>query len=72
MPEQKERLPLAVGGKLLDREDAARAELWKGEFYIDIDEIEIEFDGQIPRLTGRIEINLEAPGKALLSALPNI
>ena len=31
------------------------------DFYINIDEIELEFVGPIPRLTGRIEINLEVP-----------
>lgn len=31
------------------------------DFFIDIDEIEIEFVGPVPRLTGRIEMNLEAP-----------
>ena len=31
------------------------------DFYINIDEIELEFVGPIPRLTGRIEINLELP-----------
>ena len=31
------------------------------DFTIHIDEIKIEFEGQTPRLTGRIEINLEVP-----------
>ncbi len=41
--------------------EAGKAGFLERDFFIDIDEIEIEFVGPIPRLTGRIEINLKAP-----------
>jgi len=40
--------------------EMARAGFLERDFRIDIDEMEIEFVGPVPRLTGRIEINLEA------------
>ena len=41
--------------------EIGRAGFLERDFFIDIDEIGIEFVGPVPRLTGRIEINLEAP-----------
>ena len=65
MPQEKESPSLALTGKLMHKGAEARAGLQR-DFHIDIDEIEIEFDRQTPRLTGRIEINLEAPDDAPL------
>lgn len=42
-------------------EDEHRVRLGEGDVTIDIDNIELEFEGQTPRLTGKIEINIEAP-----------
>jgi hypothetical protein len=50
----KEKLLLA------EKQDEVKIDFWEGEFTVDIDEIELEFDGQTPRLTGRIELNFEA------------
>ncbi len=41
--------------------EIGKARFVERDFCIDIDEIEIEFVGPIPRLTGRIEINLKVP-----------
>ncbi len=41
--------------------EVGKAGFLERDFCIDVDEIEIEFVGPIPRLTGRIEINLEVP-----------
>ncbi len=41
--------------------EVGKAGFLERDFFIDIDEMELEFVGPIPRLTGRIEINLEAP-----------
>ena len=56
MSEEKVGLALASRG-----ESEARVRLWERNFVIDIDDIELEFVGQTPRLTGNIEINFEAP-----------
>ncbi len=70
MPQEKESPPLVLTGKLMDKEAEARAGLQR-DFRIDIDEIEIKFDGQTPQLTGRIEIILEASDNAPLVTLDN-
>jgi hypothetical protein len=72
MSEERQRLLLALGGRLMEKAGEVGIELWKGDFSIDIDEIEIEFEGQTPRLTGRIEINLEASSGALFPDLLNM
>ena len=41
--------------------EVGKAGFLERDFCIDIDEIEIEFVGPVPRLTGRIEMILEAP-----------
>ena len=41
--------------------EVGKAGFLERDFCIDVDEIEIEFVGPVPRLTGRIEINLEIP-----------
>ena len=46
-------------------EGEARVKLWERNFIIDIDDIEFEFVGQTPRLTGNIEINFEVPEEDL-------
>ncbi len=68
--EKGQGLPLALRGEFTEVEGGVG--FWEGDFCIDIDEMEIEFVGQTPRLTGRIEINLEAPGEDLLPDLPNV
>ncbi len=55
MSEEKVGLALTSG-----EEGEARARLWERNFVIDIDDIELEFVGQTPRLIGNIEINFEA------------
>lgn len=55
MSEKETGLLIAPG-----QEDEARVKLWERNFVIDIDDIELEFVGQTPRLTGNIEINFEA------------
>lgn len=72
MSQEMQRMLLALGGKLMEKAGEVRVQPWKGDFCIDIDEIEIEFNGQTPRLTGRIEINLEASSEVLLPALLNV
>ena len=64
MSEEKGHGLSALIGGLGDEElDLLREAIEKGyverNFCIDIDEVELEFEGQTPRLTGRIEINLE-------------
>ncbi len=66
MSEEKEQerhtLPDELGGEAIGLlMEVGKAGFLKRDFCIDVDEIEIEFDGPVPRLTGRIEINLEAP-----------
>ena len=66
MSEEKEQelhtLTDELGGEALGLlMEVGKAGLLERDFCIDVDEIEIEFDGPVPRLTGRIEINLEAP-----------
>ena len=56
MLKRKVGLSIASG-----EEDEDRVRLGEGDFTIDIDDIELKFEGQTPRLTGRIEINFEAP-----------
>lgn len=41
--------------------EMGKAGFLERDFCIDLDEIGIEFVGPVPRLTGRIEINLEVP-----------
>ncbi len=48
--------------ELGEKAEANEAGFLERDFCIDIDDIEIEFVGRTPRLTGRIEINLQAPG----------
>ena len=59
MSEKKVGLSITSG-----EEDETRVRLCEGDVTIDIDDMELEFEGQVPRLTGRIEINFEAPGEA--------
>lgn len=66
MSEEKEQelhtLTDELGGEALDLlMEVDKTGLLKRDFCINVDEIEIEFNGPVPRLTGRIEINLEAP-----------
>ena len=66
MSEEKEQelytLTDELGGEALFLlMEVGEAGFLERDFCIDVDEIEIEFVGPIPRLTGRIEINLEVP-----------
>ncbi len=66
MWEEKEQELPALTAALRDEEWSLLAEVGETgflerDFCINIDEMELEFVGPIPRLTGRIEINLEAP-----------
>ena len=66
MLEEKEQERPTLSDKLGDEVRDLLMEMGKTgfverDFYINIDDIELEFDGPIPRLTGRIEINLEVP-----------
>lgn len=54
----KRKLGLSIAS---GEEDENRVRLGEGNFTIDIDDMELEFEGQTPRLNGRIEINFEAP-----------
>jgi len=56
MLKRKAGLSIASG-----EEDEDRVRLGEGDFTIDIDDIELEFERQTPRLTGKIEINFEVP-----------
>ncbi len=65
MWEEKEQELTTLTAGLRDEEWGLLAEVGETgflekRFCINIDEIELEFVGAIPRLTGRIEINLEA------------
>ncbi len=66
MPEEDEQTMYTLTDEFGEEEWGLLAEMGKAgflerDFCIDIDEMELEFVGPIPRLTGRIEINLEAP-----------
>ena len=64
MSEEKEQHTLT--DELSDEEpgllvEMAKAGFLERDFCIDVDDIGIEFVGPVPRLIGRIEINLEVP-----------
>ena len=66
MSEEKEQKLYTLTDEFGEEERGLLVEVGKAgflerDFCIDIDEMELEFVGPIPRLTGRIEINLEAP-----------
>ena len=66
MSEEKEQKTHTLTDEFGEEERGLLVEVGKAgflerDFCIDVDEIEIEFDGPVPRLTGRVEINLETP-----------
>ena len=66
MSEEKEQEQHTLTDELGEEEwgllmEVGKAGFLERDFCIDIDEIGIEFVGPVPRLTGRIEINLEVP-----------
>ncbi len=65
MSEEKEQKLYTLTDEFGEEERGLLVEVGKAgflerDFCIDIDEIGIEFMGPVPRLTGRIEINLKA------------
>ncbi len=66
MSEEKVQKMHTLTDEFVEEEGALLVEVGKAgflerDFCIDIDDIELQFVGPVPRLTGRIEINLETP-----------